>query len=144
MILPILAAGARQLQFCNLEALMPLNLVQHRGEPNVWDFADDRSWDSERWLIALMAGAFLVSGLRRRSPAGLMFVIGGGCLAWWAAAGADERRGHIGRVRAAMPSRRVDVDLVHETSEESFPASDAPSWTPTTGNTGPSDRGRAH
>jgi hypothetical protein len=38
-------------------------------------------------------------------------------------------------MRAAWPARKADGDLIHETSEESFPASDAPSWTPTTGNT---------
>ena len=85
---------------------MALNLVQHRGEPSVWDRTDDRmEWDAERWLVAVMAGAFLVSGFRRRSFAGLMLVLGGGGLAWWAAAGADQRRMRRGRLRAAWPAR---------------------------------------
>ena len=62
-------------------------------------------WDVERWLTAAMAGAFLLTGLRRRSLPGLLLTMGGGCLAWWAMAGADERRTTRGRLRAALPAR---------------------------------------
>ncbi|HEX5110697.1 MAG TPA: hypothetical protein VFV95_19740 [Vicinamibacterales bacterium] len=120
---------------------MALNLVQHRGEPSIWDPADTRwnEWDAERWLAAAAAGLFLAAGLRRRSLAGLLFVAGGGSLMWWAAAGADERRIRRARLQAVMPRRASEGDVVAEAGEESFPASDAPSWTPTTGNAGPAD-----
>ena len=119
---------------------MALNLVQHRVESNVWDRVDQSEWDSERWLAAIAAGVLLVTGLRRRSTTGLLLSLGGGTLAWWAYQGVDQRDGWRDHVRSAMPHSTADP--VVEASQESFPASDAPSWTPTTGNTSTCVTGR--
>jgi len=122
---------------------MDLNLVQHRAEASVWDQLERRGWDTERWLVSIAAGALVVAGVRRRSHAGLLLTLCGGALTWWAAKGPDERSGWREQVRAALP-RRNAADLVGEASEESFPASDAPAWTPTTGNTSTCNGGRSH
>ena len=79
---------------------MPLNLVQHREGPSVWDRPAARDqWDVERWLAAMLAGALFLAGMRRRSMAGWMLTAGGGALAWWAAS----------RDRYAQPPARADL-----------------------------------
>lgn len=115
---------------------MTSNLEQHRSETSVWQKTDKMAarWDAERWLAALAAGGFLVRGLRSRSIPGVLMLLGGGALAWWAASEFDKRQVRRGRLHAVLPRLWRNGDPIGEASEDSFPASDAPPWTTSTGN----------
>ena len=124
-----------------------LNLVTHRATTSVWDrrgWNGTRDWAVTRWLVGAGGAALAVEGLRRRGVSGSFFAALGGSLAWWALTGegdlsAAER--WFNRVLEHAPWNRAD--LVQEASTDSFPASDAPSWTPTVG-AGVTGRTRAH
>jgi hypothetical protein len=114
-----------------------LNLGTHRQNSSVWQ---RRGWDGtrqrlamSRLLVGIGGGALALQAMRSKTLSGRMLAGLGGTLAWWALTGEGdltEARRWFDRVIERAPWKRA-ADPVQLASDESFPASDPPAWTPT-------------
>jgi len=108
------------------------NLMITRGPVSVWDRQPSglKGYDQERWLTAAWASALTMVGARRGGFTGGLLATLGATLAVRAAMGRHDYRVARHWLDASMRERGwTRKDIVNDAAEESFPASDTPSWT---------------
>jgi uncharacterized membrane protein len=94
--------------------------------------------ETERWVSFLAGGMLALGGIQLRSLRGVLLATAGAALLYRGAVGHCPTYAALdidtSRERPLPPR---SPDPVQAAAEDSFPASDPPSWTPTSGAGGP-------